>query len=150
MRRNGRFSNVRGHMSPDAASVSICGHDLGRPGHICAFFDSRAQEYDVLAPYFKQGLDHGEQVVTIVDSDRQGDHRRQLASRGIAVDDALAADDLKILTSEDTSPPADDSAPTECIACSKKRWQRLVTRIGASERPASWTGRRAAMSEPKS
>ncbi len=88
-------------MSPPC-SVTLCGRHLDRPGHICAFFDSRDEQYDVLAPFFKEGLDQGEQVITIVDADGQADHQRRLTSRGVAVDASLAGDDLRMLTSEDT------------------------------------------------
>lgn len=87
---------------PTEHSVHLCGRSLGRPGHICAFFDSRFEEYDVLTPYFKEGLEHGEQVVNIVDADRVSDHRAQLKKRGIAVDDEINAEHLRVLTSEDT------------------------------------------------
>ena len=83
-------------------NVTLCGRSLERPGHICAFFDSREQEYDVLSPYYQQGLDDGEEVVTIVDAHRHDDHCQQMRQRGIAVDDAMAAERLKVLTAENT------------------------------------------------
>lgn len=86
----------------DSPTVTLCGRHLGRPGHLCAFFDSRRDEYDVLTPYYQEGLDQGEQVINIVDADRYEDHQRQLAARGVPVADAMATESLKVLTSEDT------------------------------------------------
>jgi len=86
----------------DAPPVTLCGRHLGRPGHLCAFFDSRREEYDVLTPYFQEGLAHGEQVINIVDADRFEDHHQQLAARGVDVDNAVKSDSLKVLTAEDT------------------------------------------------
>lgn len=89
-------------MSSADPTVTLCGRNIGRPGHICAFFDSRTQQYDVLTPYFQEGLDQGEQVITIVDAHQCKDHCGQMASRGVAVDRAMEAGDLKVLTSADT------------------------------------------------
>jgi hypothetical protein len=82
-------------------SVTLCGRQIDH-GHICAFFDSREQEYDVLSPYYKEGIENGEQVVTIVDSDREQDHKRRMHAHGVPVHDAIATDQLKVLTAEDT------------------------------------------------
>ena len=44
--------------------VTVCGQRLARSTHICAFFDSESQEMACVAPYFAEGLDHGELVFT--------------------------------------------------------------------------------------
>lgn len=83
-------------------TISLCGKKLERPGHICAFFDSREQEYDILAPYFAEGIECGEEVVTIVDADDMRTHAARLKAHGIPVDAALDSGQLKILSSEET------------------------------------------------
>ena len=45
--------------------VTVCGHAIKHSTHICALFDSEEQELSCLAPYFAEGLAHGEQVFTI-------------------------------------------------------------------------------------
>ena len=45
--------------------VTICGHHIPKSTHVCAFFESEEQEFGCLAPYFAEGLEHGEQVFTI-------------------------------------------------------------------------------------
>jgi hypothetical protein len=40
--------------------------------HICAFFNSRDEEYGVLNPFFKQAIDNGEKNLHIVDPARIG------------------------------------------------------------------------------
>jgi len=85
-----------------SASVTLCGHKLDQAGHICAFFDSRHQEYDILVPYYKEGLDAGEEVVTIVDQNRYHNHCAQIRARGVDVEQAMSTDLLKVLTAEDT------------------------------------------------
>jgi hypothetical protein len=83
-------------------NVTLCGRSLERPGHICAFFDSREQQYDVLSPYYKEGLDGGEEVITIVDAHEHGAHCKHMQQRGIPVDKALSAEQLKVFTAETT------------------------------------------------
>ena len=83
-------------------TVTLCGRRLEEPGHICAFFDSRAEEYDILAPYYLEGIDLDEEVITIVGEDRKGDHCRRLAAHGIDVEPAMENGKLQVLTAEDT------------------------------------------------
>ena len=83
-------------------NVSLCGKQFDRPGHICAFFDSREQQYEVLSPYYKEGLDQGEQVVTIVDPEDESDHITRLCAHGIAAEDAVADGSLRVFTAEQT------------------------------------------------
>lgn len=83
-------------------TVTLCGRPLKRPGHICAFFDSREQEYSVLAPYYQEGLDAGEEVINIVGAPNESDHYERLRSHGIDVQAAIDADRLKVYTDEHT------------------------------------------------
>lgn len=83
-------------------TVTLCGRALPEPGHICAFFDSRSQEYEVLSPYFKEGIELDEEVINIVDAERQTEHRARLQAQGIDVEDAVAKGCLRVLTSEET------------------------------------------------
>jgi hypothetical protein len=87
--------------SPTNPKVTLCGCTLEQPDHICAFFDSRDQQYDVLSPFYQEGLEQGEQIVTIVDRGEEADHRARLMAHGIAVDDAVAAGSLKVCAAED-------------------------------------------------
>jgi len=84
-------------------SVTLCGTSLtGGPKHVCAFFDSRDEQYEVLLPYFKEGLDNHEEVITILESDSHHDHCCRMSMAGIPVLDTLATGQLKVLASEDT------------------------------------------------
>jgi len=83
-------------------TVTLCGRSLPEPGHICAFFNSRNQEYDILGPYYKEGIDLDEEVITIVDADRSKDHVARLAAHGMDVDGATESGRLRVLTSEET------------------------------------------------
>jgi hypothetical protein len=72
------------------------------PQHVCAFFDSRDEQYQLLNPYFREGLDGGEEVVTIVESAFSEEHARRMRAGGVPVDAATAAGQLKLLASEQT------------------------------------------------
>ena len=62
--------------------LSIAGTNLDY-FHICAFFNSRDEEYAVLTPFFKEGIDQNEQVLHIVNPALAADHRRRLDRGGI-------------------------------------------------------------------
>jgi hypothetical protein len=82
--------------------VTLCGKALEEPGHICAFFDSRNEEYDVLSPYYKEGIELDEEVITIVDAEREKDHRARMTLHGIDVNASTESGRLQVLTAEDT------------------------------------------------
>jgi hypothetical protein len=83
-------------------TVTLCGRPMKRLGHICAFFDSREQEYSVLAPYYREGLEAGEEVINIVSAANESDHYARLRAHGIDVQPAVDSDRLKVYTDEHT------------------------------------------------
>lgn len=83
-------------------SVTLCGETLTGPRHICAFFDSREEQYEVLLPYFKEGLDNKEEVITILESHTHTDHYARLSRAGMPLQETMANGQLKVLASEDT------------------------------------------------
>lgn len=64
--------------------------------HVCAFFDSREQEYDVLAPFFKEGIDQGEKNIHIVNPAKMDDHRVRLNKAGIDTHACEACGQLEV------------------------------------------------------
>jgi len=79
-------------------SIRLCGQEIDQPGHICAFFSSRQEEYDTLIPYIRDGLDSGEDVLNVLDASRLTDHRERLAAAGLTPDDPR----LLLASSEET------------------------------------------------
>ncbi|MGV3740847.1 MAG: MEDS domain-containing protein [Burkholderiaceae bacterium] len=65
--------------------------------HVCAFFNSRDEEYDVLNPFFKEGIDQGEKNLHIVNPAHAADHRARLGDAGIDVHRCEACGQLEIL-----------------------------------------------------
>jgi hypothetical protein len=89
--------------APAARAVHMCGRRLPHAAHICAFFDSEDQEYRCIAPYFAEGLEQGEQVVTIRDAGRCSEHverLRPLISRPL--DASIRSNQLRVVASEET------------------------------------------------
>ena len=83
-------------------TVTLCGRALEEPGHICAFFDSRSEEYEILTPYYKEGIALDEEVITIVDAGRHRDHCSRLQKQGVDVEAEMQRGRLQVLTAEDT------------------------------------------------
>jgi hypothetical protein len=79
-------------------SIRLCGREIDRPVHICAFFTSREEEYETLIPYLKDGLDGGERVLNVLDEARLRDHHARLQAAGLPLDDRR----LMVSSSEET------------------------------------------------
>ncbi len=67
-------------------TVRLCGQDVEQPGHICAFFSSREEEYETILPYLKEGVDAGEKILNVLSGDRLDDRHDRLARVGIVPD----------------------------------------------------------------
>ena len=89
-------------MPSSARAVTLCGQRLSGAQHICAFVNSTDEQYQILNPFFREGIEAGEEVVTIVESGFHGEHVQRMRAGGVAVDTALAAGQLRILASDET------------------------------------------------
>src|SRR5215470_15270366 len=67
------------------APVCLAGSQLGEARHVCAFFNSREDEYRVTLPFILDGLDSGDKMIHIVDPARRSDHLQRLIATGIDV-----------------------------------------------------------------
>src|SRR5712692_7861773 len=65
--------------------ITFAGTRLGRYRHVCAFFNTRDEEYRVFLPFIKEGLSHGEKAFHIVDPTLRRDHVERLAAAGVDV-----------------------------------------------------------------
>src|SRR4029079_11750589 len=89
------------HMSTAAQQVRLAGTALGRSRHVCAFFNSKDEEYRVLLPFISEGIAHGEKAFHIVKDTHRSEHRRRLEQAGIPVDRAEQTGQLEIRRWED-------------------------------------------------
>ena len=71
--------------SQGRSSIWLAGSALGDRCHVCAFFDNREEEYRVLLPFLKEGLERGEKIVHTIDPERRGEHLERLVTGGIDV-----------------------------------------------------------------
>lgn len=70
--------------------ISFAGSVLRDYRHVCAFFDTSDEEYRVVTPFIKEGIDRGEKAFHIVDPKLRADHFRRLAEAGV---DTAAAEE---------------------------------------------------------
>ena len=66
------------------------------------FLSPRRKCTRILNPYLKEGIDVGDQVVTILESNCHSQHRTRLEAAGINVDEAVKRDQLKVMASEES------------------------------------------------
>lgn len=83
-------------------SITLCGETLTGPLHVCAFFDSREEQYEILLPWLKEGIDNNEEVLTILAGDSHKDHCTRLSDAGIPVQEVIANGQLKVVATEDS------------------------------------------------
>lgn len=63
--------------------ISLAGSQLGVVRHVCAFFSDEDEEYRVLLPFIKEGIERGDKSIQVVNSEQRDEHLRRLASAGI-------------------------------------------------------------------
>lgn len=81
--------------------VRLAGAVLEQSRHVCAFFNSKDEEYRVLLPYITEGFEHGDRAFHIVDQEHLPEHRKRLREAGIDVDGAETSGQLEIRRWED-------------------------------------------------
>lgn len=68
---------------PIRRDVHLAGASLQNSRHVCAFFHTPDEEYEVLLPFIKEGIDAGEKAFHIVDPALRSEHFRRLEQEGI-------------------------------------------------------------------
>jgi hypothetical protein len=81
--------------------VEIAGTTLGRYRHICAFFRHPQDEYRIMLPFIKDGLDRGDRTCQIVEPTLRDEHRRQLTGAGIDVALEERTGRLEVISAQD-------------------------------------------------
>ena len=89
MNTNNEDANLRGGASvedgPSDQPIRFAGSVLGAKRHVCAFFHNRDEEYRVLLPFIRDGLERGQKAFHIVDPKLRKEHLERLSSGGIDV-----------------------------------------------------------------
>ncbi|SAK86175.1 hypothetical protein AWB80_05885 [Caballeronia pedi] len=100
--------------------------------HVCAFFNSRDEEYDALNPFYKQAVENGEKNFHIVDPANLADHKARLADAGMDVHACEACGQLEVITWPEAY--LDDEGKFD-----KDRMLALVDRLTGSGRDKGFT-----------
>ena len=85
----------------DGQPISVAGVALGRPRHICAFFNSEEEEYRTLLPFIAEGIQHGQKAEHIIEPERRHAHAQHLARAGIDVSQAQVSGQLSVQLNTD-------------------------------------------------
>jgi hypothetical protein len=80
-----RLRGADGESDQKDQPVHLAGSVLGAKRHVCAFFHSPDEEYQVLLPFIKEGFERGEKAFHIVDPELREVHLKRLTSVGIDV-----------------------------------------------------------------
>lgn len=70
-------------MKTKVKPIPFAGSQLGEVRHVCAFFNSNDEAYNVLLPFIKDGFECGDKAIHVVNPDRCHDHLRMLKEAGI-------------------------------------------------------------------
>jgi hypothetical protein len=81
--------------------ITLAGKDITQYHHVCAFFDSRKEEFDVLTPFVKEGLDNGEKGIHIVNPELMDAHLSELHEHGIDSHACHSCGQLDVLSWDD-------------------------------------------------
>jgi hypothetical protein len=87
---------------PRKRRASLCGTPLEDLSHVCAFVDSRDQQYEIFLPFLREGVNCGECLLNIVAPQNRADHFGRLQEGGIDSDELVADGRQKLLGFEDT------------------------------------------------
>jgi hypothetical protein len=88
-------------MTKTGAEVRLAGTVLDRRRHVCAFFNSKDEEYRVLLPFITEGFEQGHKAFHIVDPQHRPEHLRRLEQAGIDVNAAEGKGQLEVKRWED-------------------------------------------------
>jgi hypothetical protein len=77
-------------------SIRLAGSTIHPPFHACAFFHSKEEEYELLLPFVKEGLEQGEKSFHIIDERMRGEYLGRLAGMGVDVPSAEATGQLEV------------------------------------------------------
>jgi len=76
--------------------IRLAGVPLGRSRHICALFHDRDEQFEVLLPFLRQGIEDGDKAVQLVDGRLRADNAARLQRGGIDVEAAESKGQLEV------------------------------------------------------
>ncbi len=92
-------------MKRTVSPIPFAGSQLDETRHVCAFFNSNDEEYQVLLPFIKDGFSCGDKAIHVVNPDQRQDHLQRLAAVGIDTAAAQRDGQLELRTNIETYLP---------------------------------------------
>ena len=89
-------------MKTSPTPIPFAGSILNKHRHVCGFFASRQEEYEMLLPFVREGLRLGERAYHVLRSAHRENHLEYLTSAGIDIDAAQRRHQLEVATVEET------------------------------------------------
>ena len=83
-------------MTEQKKNVRLAGRTFDHSPHVCAFFSTRDEEYQVLLPFIKEGFENGDKAFHIIDPRRRADHLQRLDRAGINVEHTESTGQLEV------------------------------------------------------
>jgi hypothetical protein len=83
--------------APRVSDLWLAEEPIDHVRHVCGFFRTPQEAYELLLPFMKDGLDRGEGSLYIVDSERRDEHLRLLTAAGIDAASAERSGQLEVL-----------------------------------------------------
>ncbi len=77
---------------------TLAGTSFTEHFHVCAFFNSRADEYDVLLPFYAEAHGQGEKTLHLVNPNNVDDHKSRLSEYGINVPELEKSGQVEVAT----------------------------------------------------
>jgi DcmR-like sensory protein len=103
-------------MRKTTAPIPFAGSQLDQTRHVCAFFNSTEEEYRVLLPFIRDGLQCGHKAIHVVNPDQRQDHLQRLAEAGIDLTGAQQSGQLELRINSDVYLPDGHFDPDRMIA----------------------------------
>ncbi|MGP1717058.1 MAG: MEDS domain-containing protein [Methylophilus sp.] len=80
------------------SSFTLAGTPLTDHFHVCAFFNSKADEYDVLLPFYAEAHGQGEKTLHLVNPANEESHKSRLNAYGMNVPELEESGQLEVMT----------------------------------------------------
>jgi hypothetical protein len=83
-------------MSEPKKPVKLAGSTMTHSCHVCAFFHTPEEKYQVLMPFIKEGFEQGDRAFHIVNASHRAEHMKRLEEEGIDTAAAEANGQLEV------------------------------------------------------
>jgi hypothetical protein len=115
------------------APIPFAGSQLDQTRHVCAFFNTAEEEYRVLLPFIRDGLQCGHKAIHVVNPDQRQDHLQRLAEGGIDPTAAQQSGQLELRINSEVYLPDGRFDPDRMIAA----FEQLASGNSAAGYPLS-------------